>query len=252
MNVKNIGITPTTRKVGYRQNQDFWEIILNLEGEGIGYIGENEYRFFPGSIICIPPNIIHSKTAKNEFKDIYIQIYRFISPFPEDKPVFFIDDETKSIENLLLMAIKFYYKKDLNYEVVVELLLETIFQLLISWNINDVKDKDMELFKNVLIENYTNPEFSISDAYKKISYSCDYFRRCFKKYTGFTPNSYLTNLRIEHAKKLLSQKSNIKLSIAKISLSSGFYDANYFSRIFKMKTGVTPQKFIDIKNDVYE
>lgn len=64
--------------------------------------------------------------------------------------------------------------------------------------------------------------------------------RQFKKHTGVTPNTYLTILRIEKAKKLM----NLNYPIVEAALDAGFYDQSHFHHNFLYYTGVTPGKFI--------
>ena len=56
---------------------------------------------------------------------------------------------------------------------------------------------------------------------------------------------YLTNIRIERAKKLLL---NSDMNIKNICLDTGYSDPNYFSRIFKRQVGVTPTDFRESGN----
>lgn len=63
--------------------------------------------------------------------------------------------------------------------------------------------------------------------------------RQFKKHTGVTPNTYLTILRIEKAKKLI----NLNYPIVEAALDAGFYDQSHFHHSFLYYTGVTPGKF---------
>ena len=51
---------------------------------------------------------------------------------------------------------------------------------------------------------------------------------------------YVRHLRMERAKELLKKTS---LSVASVSESVGINDANYFTKLFKAHTGVTPSKF---------
>ncbi len=67
-----------------------------------------------------------------------------------------------------------------------------------------------------------------------------HFIRAFKDYTGCTPYSYLTNVRINVAKDLL-RNSNIK--IGNISDAVGIPDQLYFSKLFKRHTGKSPNEF---------
>lgn len=64
--------------------------------------------------------------------------------------------------------------------------------------------------------------------------------RLFKKYMGFTPNEYIIQLRIENAKKLLK---NTMIPANKIGIIVGVQDENYFYRMFKQRTGMTPHDY---------
>jgi AraC-like DNA-binding protein len=52
----------------------------------------------------------------------------------------------------------------------------------------------------------------------------------------------LIEYRIEKAKELLSRQGAV---IKQVSLACGYSDQNYFSRLFKKKTGLTPSVFSD-------
>jgi AraC-type DNA-binding domain-containing proteins len=250
MKVNLIGISPYAQKSCPLHSHDEWEIVLNLDGEGTTVIGDREYNFYPGTIICQPPNIPHSKSSDNKFKDIFIRVTDFIILNNNEIPIF-VDDEEKSFETLMFLTLCTFHKKAANSANIVESLYETMQQMLLGWGNNKPKNETIELFKNELINNFMDPEFKMSDIMKKTSYCNDHLRRCFKKDTGATPITYLTNLRIEHAKKLLKQKSCIKMAISQISYLCGYYDPHYFSRVFKSKTGMTPQNYMieEDKND---
>lgn len=62
----------------------------------------------------------------------------------------------------------------------------------------------------------------------------------FKKETGITLTSYINRTRIEHSLPLLLEKSR---SIESIANECGFGDMNYFARVFKKITGVTPTEY---------
>jgi AraC-like DNA-binding protein len=66
------------------------------------------------------------------------------------------------------------------------------------------------------------------------------FNERVKSYTGFTPLTYLINLRIAEAVKLMG-KSN--LNVTDIALDTGFYSSQHFSTTFKKLTGYTPSEF---------
>ncbi|MBR3403946.1 MAG: helix-turn-helix transcriptional regulator [Firmicutes bacterium] len=83
-------------------------------------------------------------------------------------------------------------------------------------------------------------EFSVDELAASFSISKYHLCRSFKKYTGFTLNEYVTQLRLERAKELLRTTT---LPANKIGNLVGFADENYFYRLFRKHTGQTPHKY---------
>ena len=65
-----------------------------------------------------------------------------------------------------------------------------------------------------------------------------------KNSLGCGVSDYIRKKRIEEAKKALS---DTKKSISQIAEETGFYDANYFSRIFHREVGITPREYRKLK-----
>ncbi len=83
-------------------------------------------------------------------------------------------------------------------------------------------------------------ELSLDDVSKEVNVSPYYFSKLFKEEVGENFIDYLTALRINNAKELLRRPV---LSIREAGMQSGYADPNYFSRIFKKQTGMTPREF---------
>ncbi len=64
--------------------------------------------------------------------------------------------------------------------------------------------------------------------------------RLFRKETGLSPYGYLTNIRMEHAMKLLL---NTSYTIEEIADQCAFCSSANFIRAFRQTTGVTPRKY---------
>ncbi len=88
-------------------------------------------------------------------------------------------------------------------------------------------------------ENYMQP-LSVSELASLVNLCNDSFIRIFKKEQGQTPCSYIVNLRITEALKLLSEN---KYSVSEIASLIGFTSASFFSKTFKEKLGVSPIKY---------
>ena len=67
-----------------------------------------------------------------------------------------------------------------------------------------------------------------------------HLHRIFQSETGMTIGEYLTHLRIEKAKSLLMHTD---ISNASIATRTGFSSQQYFCRLFKKKTGMSPQDY---------
>ena len=63
------------------------------------------------------------------------------------------------------------------------------------------------------------------------------FRRAFESIMETTPGAYITTIRINKARKLLSESNK---TISDIAEECGFYDQSHFTKIFKRMRGITP------------
>lgn len=64
------------------------------------------------------------------------------------------------------------------------------------------------------------------------------FRKTFRDETGFTPQEYLTQLRLSEAKRLLAGTSR---TVTDIALATGFNSSAWFATAFKKLTGFSPR-----------
>jgi AraC-like DNA-binding protein len=96
-----------------------------------------------------------------------------------------------------------------------------------------------------LIENkklFLNSELKITDIADTLGIHRNVVSDAINSRTGFSFNQYISNYRVEHAKSLLRQDPNKKLS--SISAESGFANEQSFFRTFKAITGKTPKEWI--------
>ena len=66
--------------------------------------------------------------------------------------------------------------------------------------------------------------------------------RAFTKMTGISPGRYITHLRVEYAKLLLRGEDP---SITYVAEASGFANANYFAKVFRRETGMSPSEYVE-------
>ena len=66
--------------------------------------------------------------------------------------------------------------------------------------------------------------------------------RTFTQKTGISPGRYITHLRVEYAKLLLR---GVEPSITYVAEASGFANANYFAKVFRRETGMSPSEYME-------
>jgi Response regulator containing CheY-like receiver domain and AraC-type DNA-binding domain len=85
-------------------------------------------------------------------------------------------------------------------------------------------------------------QISLSQLSEKFGYSVEYLGKMFKEEMKMTPSDYITCLRIENAKHMLLNCPD--MDIYKVAKLSGYGEnCYYFSRMFKLKTGLRPSEF---------
>jgi len=88
-------------------------------------------------------------------------------------------------------------------------------------------------------EHYAN-EISLSEMANALHLNYTYLSSYFKQRTQENLTSYINRVRTDKAKELLLDPS---LSVSEISRLTGFSDHNYFSKVFKKMTGMTPVEY---------
>ncbi len=104
-------------------------------------------------------------------------------------------------------------------------------------------DRYAQLADNIeeyLIKNYSK-NITNDVLAKEFGFVPSYISRLFKRQKGVSPNEFITNYRIELAKKLITENSDMR--IKEVADLVGFKESYYFSKTFKRKTGVWPTEF---------
>ncbi|MGN0282510.1 MAG: AraC family transcriptional regulator [Prevotella sp.] len=98
-----------------------------------------------------------------------------------------------------------------------------------------------ERLKAYVEQNIDNPDLTVMDIANEMNVSRTLLFVRMKKIFDSSPNNYLLNLRINHAKKLLGTKG---VRVSDVAYQCGFSDPKYFSRCFKKLTGCLPKDYL--------
>jgi AraC-like DNA-binding protein len=90
------------------------------------------------------------------------------------------------------------------------------------------------------LRQHLDENVSVSDLADVAGLSPSYFRRWFHREVGSSPSDYVTQLRIERSKQLLTETDR---SVTEIAMELGYNTSAYFTAVFHRETGTTPTDF---------
>lgn len=256
--------------IGKKMTSDLYTIALKDKSCGLGY-GRNHYDFDEGVLIFTAPNQVmsvekaqrlneikgwmiyfHPDLIRNTTLGSTIDDYSFFS-YDVHEALHLSDTEQDIITECVSM-IKTEIKERIDnhsQRVIVsslELLLnyslryyERQFNTRTSHN-KDIVTKMESLMKTYYKSgNFTKLGVpSVSYFADQIALSSNYLSDLLKKETGYSAKDHINNFIVDKAKTLLLSSTD---SISGIAYTLGFNYPHYFSRLFKNKTGLTPQKY---------
>ncbi|MCU6710647.1 AraC family transcriptional regulator [Paenibacillus sp. J5C_2022] len=122
-----------------------------------------------------------------------------------------------------------------------------LFLDMLTHIVSDLRSQIVTGHTNTVIEktidymvHHYHESISVEELAQMAGLSPSHYSRLFKKYTGYSPIHYLTQIRMDRAKELLVL-SDYKLKA--IAQSIGYSDELYFSRLFKKNVGSAPSQY---------
>lgn len=137
-----------------------------------------------------------------------------------------------------------FHANDLLTQSRMHTVLLLLYQILQQGDLNEPRSsyRAQELLKaaeNYIKCNYASPALNRSGTAAALSVSVATLSRAFERYSGYTFNEYLTEVRLEAARKLLHDGCRV----SEAATRCGFADAGYFARVFKKVHGISPGKY---------
>ena len=151
-------------------------------------------------------------------------------------------DDFSYCREALRLQITDYILKPVNYEefgTCIDNLKIALFQRQASQQDLFQEERAIHGLTRYLQEHLAE-EISLSVLAEQFHLSAQYISQLFKSEIGVNFLAYLTNIRMERAKKLLLTTS---LPIAQVSEQSGDGDYRVFTKVFKKSEGITPSQY---------
>jgi AraC family transcriptional regulator len=92
----------------------------------------------------------------------------------------------------------------------------------------------------VYIDESLGESLKVRELAERVGLSQFHFARMFRRSVGRPPHGYLTDLRMERAKRLLRETD---LPLARVATSVGYQTQAHFTGVFHREVGVTPGNY---------
>lgn len=246
---------------------DFYKISFVKNFNGFIQIGNTKFDGDNGVLHFVEPRQIYTCNSTNAWKGYEILIhpnifnkhfthkkistYDFFS-YEVNETLLLTKEEKESVGNLMEMAWKEFNNKDdfsipiiLSYISTLLNLSERFYsrQFETRKKLNNQLSTDfLNLLKTYYIKNSNNETQQPTVQYfaDKLSVTANYLSDTVRHHTGKPALAIIHEFVLEKAKSLLT---NTNHTVSEISYQLGFEYPNYFSRLFKRKTKLSPSEF---------
>lgn len=216
---------------------NFNDLTLVLKGSLEYTVNGKTYTLFDGDMIFMPPGTTYVR--KNSTDNVDYISFNF---YTEDKialPVFLKD----AVHSETLMLVSAFDK--INRRTYLDNKEKNAH--ILACIISVLEDRAQTQHYNLLtikiikyLHSNLDKKITLDDIGALTFFSPIYCDAVFKRDIGKSIIDYLIDEKIERAKKLLIDDS---YSLSQIASSVGFNDYNYFSRVFKARSGYSPSKY---------
>ncbi len=251
------------------ERHDFWELVYIDAGVAGVTAEDEEYTLKQGEVIFHKPNEYHNISTVNGYANSVIVGFGSKSrlmKFFENK-IFTLNTYEKSLLSAIIEEGMEAYGETMSEvyaptlpenrservgsDQIIRQNLELLLLSLIKSNSKKVEKPVAESVKYLHSDNlvdgikaYINDnlygEITLDNIAGEFYFSKTYVKSVFRKKTGRSIIKYVIELKINEAKKLISQG---KYSVTEIAYKLGFNSLQYFSRLFKIYTRMTPTEY---------
>lgn len=253
LHIQEIGTLQAKKQhISKRENLNSFLFITVNSGSGTLHYNGQDFPVQKGECIFIDCNVSYYHSTSDDLWNIsWIHfngptVSIIYNKYQErgGSPAFIpknIKQYNNILESLYNNAISSDYVRDMKINADLSSLLTML--MIDSWNpennLQSKKADTLEQIREYLEKNYAK-KITLDELAERYFINKYYLTRIFKKKYGVSITTYLTNIRITHAKQDLRFTNK---SIERIGTDNGFKELYYFSRIFKKTEGLSPQTY---------
>lgn len=220
----------------------YWSLIFCTDGESEYGLADGTYLVCKaGNVVVIPPNICYNFRPSE--KNSGIRIFLSHPAFQSVNAFIVSDNASHFLKASFEQAWDCSCRETPHKDNLLDSLGSVIVNYIIALNTEMSYTSPVRKIYDLILQNYTQCDFSLDDAMRQMPFHYDYLRKRFKSEVGFTPREYLTELRMEKARSMLSGSGAREYNVSEVAQQCGFDDPLYFSRIFKKYFGICPSAY---------
>ena len=250
------------------ETHDFWEMVYIDKGSVAVKSGDKEIILGQEQIIFHKPNEFHAIKAHDSSPNFFVisfacnsqaikQFYNFHTALDKKlKPliasIIYEAEKTYIIPKNDIELAKLSLKP--NAPIGGEQLIKTYLEQLLIMLLREISEKSAtEIFPSKenlengivrAVKEYVNEnireKITVSSVCDRVGYGKSYLCKVFKDYVGKGICEYANDKKIDKAKQLIRDGN---MNFSEISDFFSFDNPQYFSRVFKKITGITPSEF---------
>jgi len=239
---------------------DFFHLAYVKRGNLIFNADGVDYHLSEGSLILIPPFVVHGVPQDTHNLCIQYEVF-FQIPNPELRHLFesqkaFVLHDSSHLESQFAYICTNYMSTDLLPAASVNSFLSAILFSFMA----DASDPDNSiegyidssgyspLVQSIIcyVEKTYDVKYDLTSLACTLGFNKNYLCTVFRKETGITISEYFNYHRIRRILIFLQYTGyNKDIPIQELAHQCGFMDPSYFNRVFKKYTGMTPIEFIN-------
>lgn len=248
------------------ERHDFWEMVYVDRGRVAVLCGEEEQILSQGDVVFHAPNEFHAIRSYRSSPDFFVisfvcnsEAMRFFTGYHASLPQNlrpFLTAALREAEDTYVIhendprarGLSRRDTAEIGGEQMIKTYLEQLMIQLMRQREHNApvfpSRAEMENHLLTLVRQYIERHLSdpirIADICEEIGYSKTYLCRLFHAQSGETVGRYVTRRKMEHAKDLIREGA---YNMAEISDLLAFDNPQYFSRVFRRVTGMSPTEF---------
>ena len=209
-------------------------LAFRISGNATITSGGKAHHIHANDILYMPQNMAYTA----EYTDTEMLVIHFVTSQNDRELEVYSFQNVEQVYKLFLTARTLWENKEPGFSIYVLSQLYMILGVILE---KSTKTKQPQYFLDAISfinSNYRNSALNMDMICTEAGISATVFRQLFKKYYEKTPTEYITSLRLEYARSLLSNGASVESA----TYESGFNDPKYFARVVKKHFGSTPRE----------